>query len=225
MKINLKTILEILCAGLLLGALSVCASGQAEKPQPSLTGKYQGIAKSGKDELTMTLELVEDKGVFSGTVTTPHGTFKIVKGKLVDDLLTLETEGKGTTGEFSLKVKDDKLVGQLSSKGGVGSVELHKVAVDDISGDWDAAADASGQAFPFTLNLKVDGEAVSGTSDSQLGHATISKGVWKDGTLTLVIDSTNGPIGLIATLDGGKLIDDYDFAGRLQGKWVAVRKK
>jgi hypothetical protein len=29
----------------------------------------------------------------------------------------------------------------------------------------------------------------------------------------------------MATIDGGKLIGDYDFAGQLQGKWVAIRKK
>src|SRR5207249_2796446 len=146
-------------------------------------------------------------------------------GKLVEDLLTLETEGNGTTGEFSLKVKEDKLVGELKAKGGVGSIELHKVAPDEISGEWDAAADTQGQAFPFTLSLKLDGEKVTGSSDSQLGHSNVSSGVWKDGKLTLVLDSATGPVGLVAILTDGKLFGDYDYAGQLQGKWVATRKK
>ena len=225
MKINLKSIAPVILAAVLMGILAVAASAQVEKAQPSLRGEYQGAAKSGKDEMTMTLDLVDNNGAFSGSVTTPFGSFKIVKGKLVDDLLMLETEGNGTTGEFSLKVKEDKLVGQLKSKGGVGSVELRKVPVDEISGEWDAAADAQDQAFPFTLNLKVEGEKVAGSSDSQLGHSTISTGVWKDGKLTLVLDSANGPVGLVATLTDGRLVGDYDYAGQLQGKWVAIRKK
>ncbi|HXU08316.1 MAG TPA: hypothetical protein VN743_04910, partial [Blastocatellia bacterium] len=93
------------------------------------------------------------------------------------------------------------------------------------TGEWDAAADAQGQAFPFTLVLKLDGDKVTGSSSSQLGNSEISSGTWKDGKLSLVINGSSGAIGLMATLDGGKLIGDYDFAGQLQGKWVAVKKK
>ena len=225
MKINLKSLSRMIGAALLLASMSAGVLAQGEKARPSLTGKYAGVAKSADREMTVTLELVDNNGVFSGSVVTPFGAFKVVKGKLVDDLLTLETEGNGTTGEFSLKVKEDKLVGELKAKGGVGSVELHRVSLDEISGEWDAAADAQGQAFPFTLSLKVDGEKVTGSSDSQLGHATVSSGVWKDGKLTLVLDSATGPIGLVASLTDGKLVGDYDYAGQLQGKWVAIRKK
>src|SRR5437867_2395229 len=85
-----------------------------------------------------------------------------------------------------------------------------------------AYADAQGQPFPFTLTLKLEGEKVTGSSSSQLGTSTISSGVWKEGKLTLLLDSNNGQIGLIATLVDGKLVGDYDFAGQLQGKWVGV---
>ena len=52
---------------------------QNEKARSILTGKYQGTAKSAGKELTITLELVDNGGTFSGSVTTQHGTFKIVK--------------------------------------------------------------------------------------------------------------------------------------------------
>ena len=35
----------------------------------------------------------------------------------------------------------------------------------------------------------------------------------------------NSNSGCALVVDGGKLIGDYDFAGQLQGKWVAVKKK
>ncbi len=225
MMINVKSRSRIVGAALLLAISSAGLLAQGEKARPILTGKYEGVAKSAGREMTVTLELVDNDGAFSGSVVTPYGKFKVVKGKLVDDLLTLETEGNGTTGEFSLKVKDDKLVGELRAKGGVGTIELHRVGPDEISGEWDAAADAQGQAFPFTLSLKVDGEKVTGSSDSQLGHAIVSSGVWKDGKLSLVLDAATGPVGLVASLTDGKLVGDYDYAGQLQGKWVAIRKK
>lgn len=222
MTINLKTISIAAGAALLLASFSIAIMAQGEKPRPSLTGKYQGTAKSGNDILNMTIELVDEHGTFTGSVTTQFGNFKIVKGKLADDVLTLETEGNGTTGEFTLKAKEDKLVGELKSKAGVGAVELRKVAADEITGDWDAVADAQGQAFPFTLSLKLDGDKVSGTSDSQLGHFNIVSGSWKDGKFSIVLD---GNVALIATMIEGKLSGDYDFQGQSSGKWVAVRKK
>jgi hypothetical protein len=220
--INLARVAAVL---LCLFALAAMVSAQGEKTRPSLTGKYQGTAKSGNDELKLTLELIDQEGMFAGTVTTQFGTFKIVRGKLVDDQLTLETEGNGTTGKFSLRVKDDRLVGQLNSKGGEGAVELRKVVADEISGEWDAVADAQGQPFPFNLSLKLDGDKVTGSSSSQLGTSTISSGTWKDGKLAVVLESGSGQIALVATMVEGKLSGDYDFAGQTQGKWVAIKKK
>ena len=222
MKVNLNSVALIIGAGLLVAFSSGTVFAQNEKARSILTGKYQGTAKSAGRELTITLELVDNGGAFSGSVTTQHGTFKIVKGKLTDDLLTLNTEGNGTTGEFSLKVKDDTLVGQLKAEGGVGAVELRKVPVDEISGDWDAVADAQGQPFPFTLSLKLDGDKVTGSSNSQLGVGNITTGTWKDGKLAVVLD---GNITLVANMIDGKLSGDYDFAGQSSGKWVAVKKK
>jgi len=96
---------------------------------------------------------------------------------------------------------------------------------DEISGEWDAAADAQGQAFPFTLSLKQDGETVTGTSHSELGTSSVSTGTWKDGKLVLLLDSANGQIALVATMTDGKLTGDYDYAGQMQGKWIATKKK
>jgi hypothetical protein len=92
------------------------------------------------------------------------------------------------------------------------------------AGDWEAVADANGQPFPFFLTLKVDGEKVTGGSNSQLGEATIKEGTWKDGKLTFQLEGTNGIISMTATVVEGKLSGDFDYVGQLSGKWVAVRK-
>src|SRR6266700_1909076 len=221
-KLNSKRITQIMSGALSLLLVSITGWGQA---RTSLTGKYEGTAKGPNGDVILKLDLVDEFGKFSGQITSPRSVYKIAKGQMTDGVLTLEAEGNGSTGKLTLRQKDDKLAGDFSADGRTGPVELHRVVSDDISGEWDAAADAQGQAFPFTLSLKVDGEKVTGSSSSQLGTSTISSGNWKDGKLALVLESGNGQIALMATLDNGKLVGDYDFAGQFSGKWAAVKKK
>ena len=61
-------------------------------------------------------------------------------------------------------------------------------------------------------------------SSSQLGEATIKEGTWKDGKLEFSLENQNGIITMNATVIDGKLSGEFDYAGQLQGRWVAVRK-
>ena len=197
----------------------------AQKAPASLSGKYEGTAKGPNGDVQITLELADEAGKFSGGVTTSRAAYKVSKGQVVEGLLSLELDANGSAAKLSLRQKDDKLVGELTADGKTGPVELRRVVRDELSGVWEAAADANGQAFPFTLTLKVEGEKVTGGSSSQLGDSTISSGVWKDGKLAVVLEGGSGQVALIATVVDGKLVGDYDFAGQLQGKWVAAKKK
>jgi len=208
--------------GLLLLAFMVAA-----QPQASLTGKYEGTVKddSGQPQ-KLTLDLVEDSGKYSGTLGTAKGSFKILKGQMANGTLTLEIEKPGgTSGPMSLKKSAEGLVATFTEAGKNVTVDLRKAAVDEISGEWDAVADAQGQAFPFTLVLKLDGDKVTGSSSSQLGSSNISTGTWKEGKLAVVLESGSGQITLVAAMVEGKLSGEYDFAGQSSGKWVAQKKK
>ncbi len=209
---------------IMLASLTVAVSVTAFAQQgPSVAGKYEGTAKSPDGEVQLTLELKEDAGKISGQVTSPHGSFNIVKATLADGVLTIDAEGAGSKGKMVLRSKGDALVGDFTVEGQTGAVEFKKaVAKDEISGDWDAVADASGQAFPFTLSLKLDGDKITGSSDSQLGHFNVVSGSWKDGKFSIMLD---GNVALVAVMVEGKLSGDYDFNGQSSGKWVAVRKK
>jgi len=233
MRFSIKQWFNVTTLGLAIlllagGAVAQPPTGTAQKAQTaSFTGKYEGVIKDENREQKLTLDLIEEAGKFWGTFTTSRGSFKVLKGAIADGVLTLEVEKPaGAPGTIPVRRDGDNLIATLSEGGKSWTVEFHKVVADEISGEWDAAADAQGQAFPFTLVLKLDGEKVTGSSSSQLGNSNISSGVWKDGKLTLLIEaSSGGTIGLVATLDGGKLVGDYDFAGQLQGKWVAIKKK
>jgi hypothetical protein len=206
--------------------VSVVAALTVSAQTQTFAGKYEGKAKSPDGEVALKLELTEDAGKYAGQVTSPHGVYKIVSANVADGLLTIEAEGNGTKGKLTLRQKGDTLAGDFTADGRTGPVEFKKAApLDILSGDWDAVADAQGQPFPFSLTLKLDGEKVTGSSSSQLGTSTVSTGTWKDGKLAVMLESGSGQIALVATMVDGKLSGDYDFAGQLSGKWVAIKKK
>ena len=234
------------CFLLLLSPAILLAQGGAAAPKPTAdqyAGNYKGTAADPAGPITLTLEIKSENGKISGRLIAPPGEQPLTFGEVVDGKLTVKTGTGNATGTLALQQRDKKLVGEWKVDGRTRQVELERVAAekepavaevkkapesssaDLLTGVWDAAADAQGQAFPFTLTLKVEGEKVTGSSSSQLGESTISSGAWKDGKLAVVLDGTAGQVALIATLVDGKLVGDYDFAGQLQGKWVAAKKK
>ena len=211
----------LLAAAVLMIASAVCAQPQ----QPTLdqfVGSYKGTAKMPSGEMDVTLEIKSVDGKVSGRAVSANNEYQIASGEIAGGKLVLKFSDNAS---LTLERKSDVLTGDWVRGAQKGTVELKKFdpnAKDEISGEWDAVADAQGQAFPFTLSLKLDGDKVSGTSDSQLGHFSIVSGSWKDGKFSIVLD---GNVALIATMIEGKLSGDYDFNGQSSGKWVAVRKK
>src|SRR5438105_3632166 len=170
-KLNLFATLRLLVPLALIGLMALTVAGQQlstvqPRAQGSLTGKYEGTAKDSTGETKVNLDLVDESGKFSGTFATQLGIFKLVKGQMANGLLSLELEitksrvPPRASPRLSLRLKDDKLVGTLWDGAKTSDVELRKVVKDEISGEWDAVADAQGQAFPFTLNLKDEGGKV-----------------------------------------------------------------
>lgn len=200
--------------------------------QDSFPGKYEGTAKTaGAADAPIMLELKNEGGKISGHLMSDQTGYDISEGALADGKLTLKLGPAAKDGVVTLKVEADKLTGEWVAGSTKKAVELKKVsavaatpAAFNLAGQWEAVADANGQAVPFLLNLVVDGEKVSGGSSSQLGESTIKSGSWKDGKLAIELEGQNGVIAMTAVVVDGKLTGEFDFAGQLQGKWVAVKK-
>jgi hypothetical protein len=175
----------------------------------------------------ITLDLKNEAGKVSGRLTTAQGSSEISEGAVTDGKLLLKFGAAGKDGALTGQIQDEKLSGEWTAGTQKRAVELKKVVAGDagasLSCEWTALADTQG-GFPFSLSLKIDGERVTGSSSSQLGESNISSGSWKDGKLNFVLDSANGPITMSATVVDGKLVGDFDYAGQLQGKWVATKK-
>ena len=232
---------------LLLSPLVLFAQEGASATKPptadQFAGNYKGAAKDSAGAIMLTVEIKSESGKISGRLITPQKEQPFTSGELADGKLTVRIGSGDSATTLVLQSRDNKLVGEWKADGKTRQVELERVPAEKqppvaegktapeassaelLTGIWDAAADAQGQAFPFTLTLKVEGEKVTGSSSSQLGDSTISSGVWKDGKLAVVLDGTGGQVALIGTLVDGKLVGDYDYSGQLQGKWVAAKKK
>ena len=227
-------IIRLRTAGLFLVTFLLAAS--AVFAQDTVSGTYEGTLKNtgGADE-KVSLELKNDGGKISGRMMKGQTASDIAEGSLAESKLSIKLKD----GMINAVIAGDKITGDWSSGNKKGSLDLKKVvpalpataavpaaaaAPVNLNGQWDAIADAQGQPFPFVLTLKVDGENVTGGSSSQLGEATIKSGSWKDGKLLLEIEGQSGTISMSATIVEGKLSGQFDYAGQLQGKWVAVKK-
>ena len=234
-KINLFTRVSLLTLTFLLG--SIVAFAQATSP--NLSGTYEALVKvPNQGEQKVTLELKTEGGKISGRAIHNNKPQESTDGKLENGTLTLNF---GPSRSIIVKVDGDKLVGEAADGPEKVPVEFKKVppaaaappsttaaepaaAAFNLNGNWEAVADANGQPFPFSLTLKVEGETVTGNSSSQLGDSQVKSGTWKDGKLNFQLEGQNGVVTLSATVVEGKLSGEFDFAGQLSGRWVAVKK-
>ena len=219
---KLRTRLGLLTLTFLVGSLVAFAQA------PDLTGTYEGTVKMpNMPEGKVSIELKSEGGKITGQAHHGPKTIPITEAKYENGMLTLNFDKDH---KYVAKVDDDKLVGEVSDGTEKFPLELTKVKPSapatpfSLNGQWDGIADAQGQPFPFLLTLKVDGETVTGNSSSQLGESVVKDGSWKDGKLAFQLEGQNGTISMSATVVDGKLSGEFDYAGQLQGKWVAVKK-
>jgi hypothetical protein len=227
---------------------SVASAASLNKPttgqaKDSLSGKYEGVAKSDQiGDIPLTVEIKHDNGKISGKIDTPQGPAAITSGTFDNGKIVMKFDAGGMEGTVTAMLDGDKITGKWELSGQGGSLELKRAGAmaaapasstggasapapgDPISGEWDAVADAAGTQFPFTLKLKLEGEKVTGSSESAQGSVPLSNGTFSASKLSFTLDTPNGAIGMTAMLKDGKLAGDFDFAGQMTGKWEAKKK-
>jgi len=221
----------LLTLTLLLGASVAFAQGTPAAPAPTgIAGSYEGTLKGQP----VTLDVKTLDGKLRGQLKTADKSYELTEGAVNGEGLLSLTFGKD--GKLEGKTDGSKISGNWIVGTEKSPIELKRMQAAvapanpasavplNLSGQWEAVADANGQPFPFLLTLKVEGESVTGTSSSQLGEAPIKDGSWKDGKLAFTLAGSNGDIVMAATVVEGKLTGEFDYSGQLQGKWVAVRK-
>lgn len=222
-----------------LFALTFVLGASVALAQDTLSGNYEGTVKTaGAADEKVSLELKNDGGKISGRLMKGETAIDISEGTLAASKLSLKLGAAAKDGTVSAVVEGDKITGDWTAGAAKRTIELKKVTAAsaaappkgpaesnfNLNGEWDGVADAQGQPFPFVLTLKVDGQTVTGSSSSQLGESVLKNGSWKEGKLVFELEGQNGVISMSAVVIEGKLSGEFDFAGQLQGKWVAIRK-
>lgn len=234
-----------------LSAVASAASFNNPTNQPAqnkdtLSGKYEGVAKSDQmGDIPLTVEIKNDNGKLSGKIDTPQGPAAITGGTFENGKIVMKFDAGGNEGTVTATLDGDKISGKWELGGQGGPLELKRAALgaapaapaapkndappaavagDPITGEWEATADAQGTSIPFTLKLKLEGDKVTGTSDSAQGAAPLSKGTYTAGKISFSLDTPNGAIGMTGMVKDGKIVGDFDFAGQMTGKWEAKKK-
>jgi hypothetical protein len=239
---QLRRIMSLLLIALVVAVQAASATTFNNPVEDKLSGKYEGIAKSDAlGDLPLTVEIKNDNGKLSGKIDTPQGPAPITSGTFADGKITMKFDAGGNEGTVNAMLDGDKISGKWELAGQSGTLELKRVGAtasapkteaaapaaavgDPISGDWEAAADAGGTTIPFTLKLKLEGDKVTGSSDSAQGSAPLSKGTFKDNKLSFSLDTPQGSITFTGMVKEGKVAGDFDFAGQMTGKWEAKKK-
>ncbi|HMG34127.1 MAG TPA: hypothetical protein VKM94_09340 [Blastocatellia bacterium] len=240
---QLRRITSLSLTVLLLAATATAAI-YADKPT-NVSGKYEGVAKSDQmGEIPLTVEIKDEAGKLTGKIETPQGPAAITSGTYSDGKITLKFDAGGNEGTVTATVEGDKISGKWELSGMGGPLELKRAgavaakpatpsapsapaasaAGDPVSGEWDCSADAQGTAIPFTLKLKLEGDKVSGSSESAQGSLPISKGSYAGGKLSFALETPQGAITLTGLIKEGKIAGDFDFAGQMTGKWEGKKK-
>jgi hypothetical protein len=180
------------CFLLLLSSLSLFAQEGAATSKPptadQFAGNFKGSAKDAAGPIALTLEIKSENGKFTGRLIAPKSEQPFASAELAGGKLNVKLGSGATAATLTLQPRENKLVGEWKADSKTRPVEFDRVPVEEkpavadakkttqpsdaelLTGVWDAAADAQGQAFPFTLTLKVEGEKVTGSSSSQLGR-------------------------------------------------------
>jgi hypothetical protein len=246
---QLRKITTLLSLVLLIATVSIASPASFNKQSTdkpagdNLSGKYEGVAKSDQiGDIPLTVELKNDNGKLSGKIDTPQGPAAITSGTYADGKLTMKFDAGGTEGTVTATVNGDKISGKWELGGQGGPLELKRsgtaaaagepkkeetkpaAAGDPVSGEWAGAADAQGTSIEFTLKLKLEGDKVTGSSESAQGSLPISKGSFVANKLTFSLDTPNGSIVMNGMIKDGKIVGEFDFAGQMTGKWEAKKK-
>src|SRR5215813_8646703 len=128
---QLRKQISLLLAVLLVSVTASAASFQ-NKPA-SLTGKYQGVAKSEQmGDIPITVDIKDDGGKLSGKIDTPQGASNITSGSYADGKVILKFDGGGTEGTVTASADGDKITGKWELGGMGGPLELKKAAGDSM---------------------------------------------------------------------------------------------
>ena len=224
---------------MVLAAVGLPAVAAARLGQPvtleSFTGAWEGSAQTPNGEVALRSDFKVVDGKLTGKIESAMGPIPVTAAALTGDKLVLTIDFQGGLGHARVHAEGRSgstasgnsaaTTGPSGSPGPGPSVAPS--AGDPISGTWAGEVDIAGQIMPFSMDLRLSGETVSGEMISAAGKVPLTSGTWKDGALQLGFPYTAGePVSMGAKIQEGKLVGVVDYnKGEATGTWTAARKQ
>lgn len=200
-----------------------------------VAGKWKMTA-SAPDGNTYKVELVvkEDGGKLAATLESERGTMPLEEVALNGGELTFKLEFGSGPIPFKLKVDGDTMKGTLTlPNGGTGSVTAARegagepaaaAATATVAGKWQISSkDAEGNQIKATLELKQDGEKLSGQIALENGDAApVSDGKISGGEFTFKITG-EGEYEVSGSVSGGQMKGTYKTPNGSKGTFTGTR--
>ncbi|MCU1266049.1 MAG: hypothetical protein JWM21_2367 [Acidobacteria bacterium] len=245
----LKTFL-ILATGVVLAAAAygVTATSMqhaATEPADAISGDWDLSFEVEGTTTPATFNLKLDGEKITGKVYSAHTGPGTINGswthnKLSATLTFASHESIALTGELN----EGRITGEFRTEGFVSKWQAKRKSAtetsagpatvttpvvdsaDPISGEWVASLQTQGTGVPVTFKFKLDGENVTGASESEhLGSGALNDGSWKAGKLSFTMTGKFGVVALTGALHDGKLAGEWSLTGKdMKGTWEAKRK-
>jgi hypothetical protein len=233
-----RTFRVAVAAVMTLAVLALPGPAAAQAGQPvtleSYAGVWEGAAQTPDGDVSLRATFTIQDGKLGGVIESSMGPIPVVASTLADGKLTMTIDFRGGPGTLGCRLQGDRIEGVWEVGGNTGPFSLARPgtgsgarAGDPISGTWAGEVDIAGQLMPFSMELRLSGEAVSGDVTSAAGKAPLASGSWRDGALQLGFPYTGGePVTMGGKLQDGKLVGVVDYnSGEATGTWTASRRQ
>jgi hypothetical protein len=232
-KFNVAAVAVVMTLAVL--ALPGAAAAQTGQPVTleSYAGAWEGSAQTPNGDVPLRATFKIQDGKLGGMIESSMGPIPVVASVFADGKLTMTIDFQGGSGTLSCTLQGDRIAGVWEVGGNTGPFSLARPGIgngssasDPISGTWAGEVEIAGQIMPFSMELRVSGETVTGEMISAVGKVPLASGSWKDGALQLGFPYTSGePVTMGAKLQDGKLVGVVDYnRSEATGTWTASRK-
>jgi hypothetical protein len=204
----------------------------------SILGKWLAKAETPNGPIEMEFELRQEGSQLVGTAAMMQGIIPLSAIKFEEPNLTLELSLGGSSYKLLATLKDGKFSGTWEQVGGdmkgtwsaerkVGAVPTAAAlpAAAPIAGTWNTISVTPNGEFASTLDLKQEGEAISGTLGSDMGTVPIQAASFKENKLQFDVDLGGTVYRVEGTLKDNKIEGKwYPAAGGEGGSWSATHR-
>lgn len=177
---------------ILTGTMIALAWAAMAHAQTAITGKWQGKSPNGFE---LELDLTASGTTLTGTFTRNGQAAKIADGKVSKNTFTFKATFNDRTDGFTGELAGDQMTVQLDRLGPASAAVLRRVvdvkrdAEAGLTGRWQGTT-ASGR--PLVLDLKVDGQQLTGRLTLAQQPADITEGKVEGQTFSLTAGALDG---------------------------------